>query len=493
MNKSIYPQRSQAANAVFAKVVPEKILVVPIDFAKEIHAAQFCRGTGEYLLPEPLRVNNSLSGLDYLEKRIAKNCRKYGFAKSAVVVCGEDPPSFSTNFIHGLKARGLLFVRVNAKEASRLRLSTRASTNALDLNGIAQAAIHHRGYAPADYTAVYAALRQNTRARRQLVKQLTVTKNQIHTQVDVLFPGFLTADDTNPEPFGDASLALLADNFSAVRIQRMKTGTLAKILSKHGIREAQGLAVALQERSGQVAPPPAELAASLSQTVSVFVSLLRQQQASIARLKVNCAQLLAQTPCFLLVTIPGVGIVSAAEFTAELGDPANWPAATLIASYAGIVSRLKNTGHPDRKPAVLGLPRACNRRLKNVLLSVAETVVRYRHPIRRESPAHDGSHPLQVYAQNKQAGNGKYILGTAKKLVRTIGALVKQQMPYLPCGPQPRDLDDANEIFTIEMANAIAVIKAHYRTSDLTTIPDDRNRMRQWIAKTTEDFQLNSK
>lgn len=493
MNQSIYPQRSQAANAVFENVVPRKILVVPIDFSKEIHEAQLCRGTGEYLLQEPLRVYNSLTGLDYLEKRIEKNCRKHGIEKSAVVVCGEDPPSFSTNFIHGLKLRGLLFVRVNAKEASRLRQSTRASTNALDLNGIAQAAIHRRGYDPADYTAVYAALKQSTRARRQLVKQMTVTKNQIHTQVDVLFPGFLKASGTDLEPFCNASLALMADNFSAVRIQRMKTGTLEKILKQNRIRQPQGLAAALQELSRQVAPAPAELAAIMSQTLSAFVNLLRQQQESIARLEESCAQLLAQTPCFILLTIPGVAIVMAAEIAAELGDPANWPGAKLIASYAGIVSRLKNTGHPDNEPAVLALPRDCNHRLKNALLWVAEHVIRYRHPIRRESPDHDGSHPLQAYAKSKQAVNGKYILGTAKKLVRIICAMVKQQTPYLPCGPRPKNLDAANEIMESEMANAISVINDHYRNIDLAGIPADRNLMRQWLAKTKEDLKLNGK
>ncbi len=489
MKKSIYPQRSQDVNALFEHVEHRKILVVPIDFAKEIHEAQICRGTGEYLLKNPIRVYNSTLDLDYLVTRIEKSCRKYGIDKSSVVVCGEDPPSFSINFIHGLKSRGLLFVRVNAKEASKLRQSTRASTNALDLNGIAQAAIHRRGYDPADYTEVYAALKQVTRARRRVVRQMTMTKNQIHTQVDVLFPGFLNKK-ADLEPFCDACLALMEDNFSAKRIQRMKPSKLEKTLKKNRIRDPQAMAASLKELSSQVTEAPPELAAIMSNTLTAFVQLVRQQQKSIERLEESCAQLLAQTPCFILLTIPGVAIVMAAEIAAELGDPANWPTAKLIASYAGIVSRIKNTGDPDNEPAVLSLPRDCNHRLKNALLWIAEHIIRYQHPVRRESPYHNGSHPLQEHAKRKEAINGKYILGTAKKLVRTMCAMVHQQVPYMPKSARYETLDEAFDVMQIEMTNAVEVIQNNYRHVDLTVVDDDRNLMQQWIAKTEDDFKL---
>jgi transposase len=490
MKKSIYPQRSQDVNRIFENEDHRKILVVPIDFAKEIHEAQICRGTGEYLLKNPIRVYNSALGLDYLETRIQKSCRKYGIDKSSVVVCGEDPPSFTTNFIHGLKQRGLLFVRVNAKEASKLRESTRASTNALDLNGIAQAAIHRRGYDPADYTDVYAALKQVTRARRRVTRQMTRTKNQIHTQVDVLFPGFLSKRRSALEPFCDACLALMEDSFSARRIQRMRTSKLEKILKQNRTRNPQAMAASLKEQSTQVVQGPPELALTMSNTLAAFVQLVRQQQKSIDQLEESCAQLLAQTPCFILLTIPGVGVIMAAEIAAELGDPANWLEAKRIASYAGICTRIKNTGHPDKEPAVLSLPRDCNRRLRNAFMWIAEHLIRYQHPVRRESLCHDGSHPLQKYAIRKEAVNGTYILGTAKKLVRTMCAMVHRQVPYMGACARPANLDDAFEVMQVEMTNAIEVINYNYRNVDLNAVDNKRNLMQKWIDKTTEDFQL---
>ena len=60
MNQSVYPLRSQELHHLFEEAEHRKILVVPIDFAKVIHEAQLCRGTGQYLLRKPLRVHNSL-------------------------------------------------------------------------------------------------------------------------------------------------------------------------------------------------------------------------------------------------------------------------------------------------------------------------------------------------------------------------------------------------------------------------------------------------
>ena len=490
MNQSIYPNRSQELHTLFNENDPRKILVVPIDFAKEIHEAQLCRGTGQYLLRKPLRIHNSIEGLDFLQEKVEKNCRKYGIDGSSVIICGEDPCSFSANFIHGLVLRGYTFIRVNAKEASKLRQSSRASTNELDLNGIAQAAIHRRGYEVIDYTSVYTSLKETTRSRRRLVKQMTMLKNQIHSLIDVLFPGFLSKSKTGMEPFCDASLALMEDNFSAIRIQSMRITRLQNILKKNRIRNPEGIASKLKDVCAQIAAPPPELAAIMSNTLTAYIQLLRQQMKSIKDLEHCCAQLLAQTPCFMLVTIPGVGYVTAAEIAGELGDPQDWKPAMEIASYAGIVSRIKNTGHPGKDPAVLNLPRDCNHRLKNAFLWVAKHAGRYQHPIRRDCPLYDGSHILQTHFLKKEAANGKSILSTAKKLVRICCAVVKQQTPYLPTGPKPKDLEEAAELMQIEHASAVSILENTFKEVDLTVIPQGRNKMQDWIETTKHNLKV---
>jgi transposase len=444
MNKSIYPERSQAVAKTLASVHPEKIMVVPVDFAKNIHEAQLCRATGEYLLKKPLMVRNTLEGLEFLKRKIEGNCKKYGIDLDSVIVCGEDPPTFAVNFIHWLEGNGLTFVRVNAKEASELRKSSRASTNTLDLDGIAQAAILRRGYKPMDYSNVFASLKFTTRARRQLVKQKTMLKNQIHQQIDILFPGFLKKDNTGLEPFNAASLELFEDNFSMKQIARMRPATLTATFKKHRLKDPEGITGKVQTLARTATPPPSELSTIMSSSLAAFSKLLREYEDAIDKLEENCAKLLVQTPCFMLLTFPAIKSVTASEIASELGDPKDWKQAKETASYAGIVRRTKTTGDPDKgQPRGGKLPWDCNHRLKNAILWTAVHIGGYPHPIRKISTEHDGGHPLRKYSNRKETENGKYVLGTAKKLVRMMTAVVKGQVPYMSNSLKPESMEDA--------------------------------------------------
>jgi hypothetical protein len=58
---------------------------------------------------------------------------------------GEDCGTFSLNFIHGLRGQGLVVLGVNAKEAKEQRENMQASTDELDLLGIAKLSLNRRG------------------------------------------------------------------------------------------------------------------------------------------------------------------------------------------------------------------------------------------------------------------------------------------------------------------------------------------------------------
>ena len=491
MNKSIYPDRSQAAAKTLASVHSEKVMVIPIDFAKNIHEVQLCRATGEYLLSKPLLVRNTLEGLEFLKKKIEFNCKKYGIDIDSAIVCGEDPPTFAVNFIHWLEGNGLTFVRVNAKEASEFRKSSRASTNTLDLDGIAQAVIHRRGYAPMDYSNIFTSLKFTSRARRQLVKQKTMIKNQIHQQIDVLFPGFINKNNTGLEPFNAASLDLFEDNFSMKRIARMRPATLVEKFKKRRLKDSETIAAKVQTLALTATPPPKELVTIMSSSLAAFSKLLREYESAIEKLEENSAKLLVQTPCFMLLSFPAVRSVTATEVASDLGDPKDWHQAKETASYAGVVRRTKTTGDPDKgQPQGGKLPFDCNHRLKNAVMWTAMHVRDYRHPIWKISSRHSGSHRLRDYANRKETENGKYRLSTAKKFVRIMTAVVKGQVPYMSNEIKPESLDDAMELTKIELASAIHTFNEKIKGIDLSEIPDERNLLKQWVDATTKKFEL---
>ena len=126
-------------------------------------------------------------------------------------------------------------MRVNAHEAKENRKNHAASTDQLDLIGIAKTLLSRRARSSGDASPenpAYHHLRELARCRRSLVRQQTATANRIHALVDQLFPGFLDDSKTCLTAFCDASIKLMKDRFSAPEIAKRKPTALAKTLRR---------------------------------------------------------------------------------------------------------------------------------------------------------------------------------------------------------------------------------------------------------------------
>ena len=105
-----------------------------------------------------------------------------------------------------------------------------ASTDRIDLMGIASMLLNGRANCSPAQSGVYYNLRTLVRHRRRLVQMLTEVKNRVHGIVDELFPGFLSEKNTGIVPFTQSSLYLMEDRFSPKQIRRRKREKLIEIL-----------------------------------------------------------------------------------------------------------------------------------------------------------------------------------------------------------------------------------------------------------------------
>ena len=145
MKKNIFPAKSQSIQELFSDAPSlETILIVPVDYAKKSHTVQFCLGTGDLLLKKALTIYNTPAGLDYFLKRIDKISSRYHIKRENVLIVSEEPPAYLINFIYSARARGFLWARVNPFEAKKFRQTLRASSDIIDLTGIAGAAINRK-------------------------------------------------------------------------------------------------------------------------------------------------------------------------------------------------------------------------------------------------------------------------------------------------------------------------------------------------------------
>jgi len=398
---------------------PAKVLCVALDYAKAQHTALICNGLGDLLKPS-FAIDNTAQGAAKLLSEVRACVKPRKIRPEHVFFGGEDYPSYAENFLRHLRQEKFLVVRVNAWEAKQQRDNFQASSDSLDLLGIARCCLHRRGESVRDLPEAYPNLRIATRDRDKLVRIRTAVSNRIHSYVDRLFPGFLSAGQSGLEPFSKASLELMEDRFSPAQLSRRPRQALAEWLGRHGVTQPHDTADQLKRLAKNALEPAPEQTLMLQQTLAQLVGLYRDLEQSIARIDREVAHWLARTPGAWLTSIPGFGITLAAGWTAELGPPSQWHSVRQLCSYSGVVPKTKQTGGPQKEPVVGMVQQRCNKRLKNVVLQAVEKVIQY------------GPEELRRTAAELEARGAHTEFALAKRLVRLGKYLAVTGTVYRP-------------------------------------------------------------
>ena len=199
--RNIYRNQSQEILSLFESAGDRnKVMCIPMDYAKKDHVVMFCNGNGD-ILRKPFSVKNSLEGKNYLLNQVKKSCQHRGIASQHVFFGGEDCGSYADNFIAALRSDSWVVAGVNACDAKKHRDNKQASTDILDLLGICKMLLEYKGNCSPAQTGIYWNLRMLVRQRRKLVQMMTAVKRRIHFIVDQIFPGFLDEKKSGIFPF----------------------------------------------------------------------------------------------------------------------------------------------------------------------------------------------------------------------------------------------------------------------------------------------------
>jgi transposase len=199
--RNIYQNQSQQLLHLFEEAgSSKKVMCVPMDYAKNDYLVMFCNGHGD-ILRKPFSVKNTPEGIGYIEDQVTRSCRRRGIKKKHVFFGGEDANSFAKNFVSTLRCKGFVVSSVNAHDAKKQRSNVQASTDRIDLMGIATMLLNCRANCCPAQSGIYRNLRTLVRHRRKLVQMLTEVKNRVHGIVDELFPGFLNEKNSGLIPF----------------------------------------------------------------------------------------------------------------------------------------------------------------------------------------------------------------------------------------------------------------------------------------------------
>ena len=418
--RNIYQNQSQELLRLFEEAGSgAKVMCIPMDYAKKDHLVMFCNGHGD-ILRKPFSVKNTPEGIAYLDDQATRSCRRHGIKKKHVFFGGEDANSFAKNFVCTLRSKGWLVANVNAHDAKKQRGTVQASTDRIDLMGIATMLLNGRANCCPAQSGIYRNLRTLVRHRRRLVQMLTEVKNRVHGIVDELFPGFLNEKNTGIVPFTQTSLYLMEDRFSPKQVCRRRRQKLIEILKRSGTSKAEETAAKLQQYATTVLHAPNEYVDTMQLSLAQHVKHIRCLRESVAQMEKEIALNLSQTQGAFLTTVRGIGLVLAAGVTAEIGDLNEQKPLNNLASYSGIVPRVKQTGGIDGKTYTGLVAKRCNRILKDYVV---------------KSAYHLGLHgPEDLMADYKRRdASGQHAdFGIGRRFLRMAICLMRTSQVYLP-------------------------------------------------------------
>jgi transposase len=375
MGTSIFKKTNPAIENIFCLAgTPEKVMCIPFDYAKSKHTALVCNGAGKALRGAFI-VHNTPEGVQFVDETVQGLCRKHGILKEHVFFGGEDCSSIAYNFIHALLQKDYLGIGLHARDAALERENQIASTDKLDLLGIAALLIHKKwGRTLSPEYGQARQLRELTHHREALVKAQTASALRIHHLTNQLLPGFLDKEQSGLEPFSKPCLWLMSAQFSPRQILARKSKVLLRQLGRFHLKDPEEKVRQLKHLAAHVLPPPDSLCQALQIALEHEVSVYGHLADTIHHGHIQIARQLAGTPGAFLTSVPGMGITLAAKLHAETGDPARSSPLVSMSTYAGLSPRMKQTGGPDKQGQVLGRSRRASVYLKRTILAIALSV-----------------------------------------------------------------------------------------------------------------------
>jgi transposase len=244
-------------------------------------------------------------------------------------------------------------------------------TDDTDLSAIHRAGVNGFGLLEHEPDPTYVRLQLLARHRRRLVQKNATLRQQMLEHLHSYMPGYSRCF---MDIFDSDLLLWVAKNVgSAAEIVQAGIDGLAQQLRKAAVKTHKPTLqkIVAWARSAPLAEEPAVLHRRFF--IDLDADRLSKLQ-SIRAIECELAETLSQTPYVLLLGIPGINVVSAAEFAGEMGPIQHYVKARSITGRAGLFpSRYQSdeVDHPDGP-----LVRRANHDLRRAILMIADNLIR---------------------------------------------------------------------------------------------------------------------
>jgi transposase len=396
-------------------------LIVGVDIAKNTHWARFTDYRG-IPLGKALKVSNNKAGFENILTTIKNVCKQKGLPK---VILGLEPTGHYwkplANYLikHGIKV--VLINPYHTKRAKELDDNSPTKNDQKDALTIARLIRDGRFcqlYLPQD---VYSELRVLSTTRVSLMKRQNAIKNTIRTVLDEYFPELVTVFKYPLK--GKACRQILKSCPFPSLILELGTDKVLTQIKKAvkktvGQKRVEKLFQAAQDSIGVTYGIP-----SARLKLTLLIQELELLENQLAHLEQALEEALTLTGYKeIILSIPGIGIITAASFLGNTGDPLRFAHPRQVSKLAGYNLTEDSSGENKSKTTISKRGR---KQLRNVLYQMARTTVAVNAEM-KELYRYLKTRPVNPL-KKKQA-----LVVISKKMITIIHSLLKKQTTYQP-------------------------------------------------------------
>lgn len=357
------------------EVGPEHFGIVAVDCAKARSKWMLCDFYGNVLLP-PTEVAHARAPLQWATVQLDEARQKHRLHD--LIVCVEMTGTYHRPVCRAFRRAGHETRLVHPFASSHYRLAEHGDckTDDHDLAGIFRAGINGFGLIEPPWDEGYQTLQLLARHRRDLVEKRAKLQCQIRQYLERSLPGY--ADLFPEDNLWSHAIGLSVARFiaqqggTASAIRQAGQGRLDQWLREQGVRFQRRTLERIVAWAGGAEAGDA-LSAVVSRVWQTLVEDWHCKSRQIQQIERDLAAQLVQTPYVLLLSHPGINVISSAELAGEMGPIEHYAHARAITGRAGLFPSRYQSDEVDRAGA---LSRFRNARLRAAWLRVADNLVK---------------------------------------------------------------------------------------------------------------------
>jgi len=406
-----------------------RVLVLAIDPARDYPKALICDYFGT-VLEKPFFFAVNSEGIMNVHKKLQYWA---GCVKALRIFVGIEIAGFYHDAIgEALTGLGYEVGLVNSytTATNRRMMLDFSKTDDKDLLAIAQALITNNGVSAKRVTGFYEQLQLFCRTRRQLIKEASAVKIQIRQLMSMIFREFQGLVDTDSltqrkifKSFWSPQSKMVMSSFPLPgEILNLGETGLKELAVREGLKlKDKEITLLLQAAQRDLLISPPELSHFKARQVKLRLYQLHFIEEQVAFLEREMEKMLVKTPAILLLSIKGVGVVTASEFIAEVGSIFNYAHNRQLVKLAGINPVMSQSG--GKKTKAYKISRQGNPALRYIVTLIGRIIcskkcnnsyfISYYERLNAK-----GKLPSQIYAA---AGN---------KFLRIAFAMLKEQQLF---------------------------------------------------------------